>query len=74
MILYTHEEVRTTNPFFLDVVEDGEILVDDGTLAPNLAELRERLTALGSQRIILGDGSRYWVLKPDLKPSEVIKL
>ena len=52
-ILYTPEEIRDTKPIFLDMVEDAEILVDDGTFASKLAELRERLAALGSQRITL---------------------
>ncbi len=73
-IFYTPEEVGKTRPIFLDMVEDSEILLDDGTFSTKLAGLRERLAALGSQRITLEDGTRYWVLKPDLKPGEVVTL
>jgi len=29
---------------------------------------------LGSRKVILGNGSWYWDLKPDWKPGEVIEL
>jgi predicted nucleotidyltransferase len=73
-ILYTPDEVRETKPIFLDMVEDSLILVDDGTFAAKLTALRDRLAALGSQRVTLEDGTQYWVLKPDLKPGEVVTL
>lgn len=73
-IPYTADEVRETKRIFLDMVEDSEILVDDGTFAAKLVGLREGLAALGSQRITLEVGTQYWVLKPDLKPGEVVTL
>lgn len=69
------EEARAHPPIFLDMVEEAKILYDPtGQLQKELEAVRERLSALRSRKKHLPDGSWYWVLKPDLKPGEVIKL
>lgn len=73
-MLLSPAEARETRPVFLDMVEDGEILVDDGSFAAKLAEIRARMATLGSKRVTLADGTRYWVLKPDLTPGETVTL
>jgi uncharacterized protein len=73
-ILKTPEEVEFGSPLFLDMVEDARILHDqDGFLAAYLERLRRRLAELGSRRIWRGN-TWHWVLKPDLKPGEIITL
>ena len=73
-ILYTPEEIAETKPIFLGMVEDGVMVVDDGTLGGKLESLRARLRELGSRKVTLDDGTYYWQLKPDLKFGEVIEL
>lgn len=73
-ILYTPEEIQETKPVFLDMVEDGEILLDDGTFRNKLRDLKEKMTALRSRRVMREDGTWYWVLKPGMKLGEVITL
>jgi predicted nucleotidyltransferase len=73
-IFKTPEEVNAGSPLFLDMVEDARLLYDDGGfLAGYLERLRQRLVALGSRRIRRGN-TWHWVLKPDLKPGEIITL
>src|SRR5574340_879177 len=50
-ILYTPEEIRHTKPIFLDFVEDGVVLLDDGTMRAKLDQLRARMKTLGSRRV-----------------------
>ncbi len=71
---YKPEDLVETPPLLLDVSEDGVILYDDGLMKRKLAELKERLRALGSKRVRTRTGKWYWVLKPDLKLGEVIKI
>ncbi len=73
-ILYTPEEMTETKPIFLDMVEEGEILLDDGTLRNKFDSLRERLRELGSRKVSLPDGTYYWLLKPGLRFGDVIEL
>ncbi len=73
-LLYTPEEIKETKPIFLDMVEEGEMILDDGTLRNKLDSLRHRLRELGSRKISLPDGTYYWLLKPDLKFGEVFEL
>jgi predicted nucleotidyltransferase len=73
-VFKTPEEVEAGSPLFLDMVEDARILHDaDGFLAAYLDRLRARLQELGSRRVWSGNGW-YWVLKPDLRPGEIISL
>lgn len=73
-LAYTAEEARQLRWIYLDMVEDAVILFDrDGFLEGILNALRQRLQELGARREEI-KGVRYWVLKPDLKPGEVIEL
>jgi predicted nucleotidyltransferase len=73
-ILKTRQEALRVVPLYLDMVEDGCLLVDrGGFFAEVLAGLRERLRALGAERRRRGQ-VRYWVLKPDFRPGESIEL
>ncbi|HXG15818.1 MAG TPA: nucleotidyltransferase domain-containing protein [Calidithermus sp.] len=73
-VIKTRAEARHTVPLYLDLVEDAHLLYDrDGFFAGVLARLRQRLAELGAERRRLGR-VRYWVLKPDLAPGEVVEL
>lgn len=39
-----------------------------------LDQLRARMKTLGSRKIVLDDGTYYWLLKPGLRFGEVIEL
>ena len=73
-VLYTVKEIQDTKPIFLDMVEDGIILLDDGTLQEKIEKIKKRLKELGSRKVILEDGSYYWILKPGLKLGEEIAI
>jgi len=73
-ILYTPEEVQDTKPIFLDMVEDGEILLDDGTFKDKLEDIKRKMKELNSRKALLKDGTWYWELKPGMKLGEVISL
>ena len=70
----TPDEARRGSPLFLDMIEDGRILVDrDGFFGELLASFHRRLDRLGARRIWRG-GEWYWDLKPDYVPGEVFEL
>jgi predicted nucleotidyltransferase len=71
---YRPEDLTDTPPLLLDVVEDGIILYDDGFMRNILTALKEKLRALGSRRIRTRSGRWYWILKPDIKPGEIIQI
>lgn len=72
--ILTREEAAQTHRLYLDILEDGIILRDcDGFFAAVLAGLRAKLERLGAQRKRIGS-FRYWDLKPDFKPGDVIEL
>lgn len=73
-VLYTVDEIRDTKPIFLDMVEDGIILLDDGTFEKKIKEVKQRMKELGTQKISLENGDYYWILKPGLRLSEVVSL
>jgi len=50
------------------------IIVDDGTMSRKLEELRDGLRRMGAVRKTSRKGLRYWVLKPEVRPGEVIEL
>ncbi|MHA1208475.1 MAG: nucleotidyltransferase domain-containing protein [Candidatus Freyarchaeota archaeon] len=73
-VFFTPEEVKQHPPILLDVVEDGVILYDKGNFLRNTLEtLSERLRELGARKVKTRRGY-YWILKPDAKPSEVVKI
>lgn len=73
-VLYTVEEIQNTKPIFLDMVEDGIILLDDGTLQRKIKEIKENMKRLGSRKVILDDGSYYWIIKPDIRLGEEVTI
>lgn len=73
-LLKTRQEAGRVVPLYLDMVEDGRLLVDrGGFFAEVLAGLRARLAALGAERRRRGQ-VRYWDLKPDFRPGDRIEL
>ena len=71
---YKPEDLNDTPPLLLDVVEDGVIIYDDGLMTRKLSDLKEKLRSLGSKRIRTKSGKWYWVLKPDIKPGEILQI
>ena len=73
-VLYTSEEIENTKPVFLDMVDEGIVLFDDGTWNRKISDLRHRMEELGTHKVILPDGGYYWVIKPGLRLGEVVSL
>ena len=74
MVLKTRAEAARIVPLYLDLVEDARLLYDrDGFFRSVLARLRASLERLGAERRTRGR-IRYWVLKADWTPGEVIEL
>lgn len=73
-VIKSEAEARQTHPLYLDMTEEAVILFDRGEFfAGVLQRLRQRLQELNATRRQLGH-LRYWDLKPDFKPGEVIEL
>jgi len=73
-IIKSEAEAQRTHPVYLDMTEEAVILFDRvGFFAGILERLRGQLRELGAKRRQLGR-LRYWDLKPDFKPGEVITL
>lgn len=73
-VIRTEAEAQRMHPLYLDMTDEAVILYDrDEFFAQVLAQMQERLRAMGAQRKQLGR-LRYWDLKPDFKPGEVIVL
>ena len=73
-LVRTRTEAATLVPLYLDLVEDARLLYDPaGFFRSVLARLKASLQRLGSERRMRGK-VRYWVLKPDAAPGEVIEL
>jgi len=74
-LLFTPDEIKRHPPILLDIVEDGILLYDkDDYLRNVLLSIRDTLTKLGSRRVVTKRGSYYWVLKPDIKPGEIVRI
>jgi hypothetical protein len=69
----TPEELKTHPPILLDLTTDIVNLYDTGILSGELEKLRRRLRELGARKVRTGD-SWFWILKPDLKLGEEVKL
>jgi hypothetical protein len=66
--------VTFTTRHLLEVIEDGAILYDaDDFFAGVLRRLKEALRRLGAERKMIGH-LRYWDLKPDFQPGDVVEL
>jgi len=75
LIVKTPEEAAFHTPLYLDVVEDGILLLDRDRFFENvLTSMRSRMRELGSRRVFLPDGSWYWDLKPDFRPGDVVEI
>ncbi|MEM4616765.1 MAG: nucleotidyltransferase domain-containing protein [Archaeoglobaceae archaeon] len=73
-IMKTPDEVAKYPPILLDMVEDAIILHDRNDFFKNLIEdLRKKLEKLGAKRVRMGK-KWFWILKPDYKFGEVIKI
>ena len=73
-IMRTPEEAYRPVPLYLDMVDEAVLLFDRGGFFANvLSRLRDRLRTLGARRVVLGN-VRYWDLKPDYSPGDVIEL
>jgi hypothetical protein len=71
----TPQEARYHSPLYLDIVEDGILLVDRGGFFQAVLDaMRVRMRELGSRRVFLEDGSWYWDLKPDFRFGEVVEI
>ncbi len=73
-IIYQEDELAKTPSIFIDACFDSVIVYDTGVLKNKFEKVRRKLKELGAKRVDLGDGKRYWVLKPDLKPGEVFEI
>ena len=75
LVTKSPEEARYHSPLYLDITEDGILLVDrDGFFQAVLDAMRARMRALGSRRIFLENGGWYWDLKPDFRFGEVVEI
>jgi len=83
--LYGYPEITVTSlrrshalnfqPIYLDMILHRAILYDKNNFLKSLIQrLQNRLKALGAERIEYTDGLWYWVLKPDLKPGEILEI
>jgi len=71
-IFRTEREMELGGLIFLDMVYDSKVLFDRSDFFKNyIGKLKEKLNSMKALRINRGD-TWYWVLKPDLKPGEVI--
>jgi hypothetical protein len=71
LVVKSPEEARYHSPLYLDIVEDGILILDRGGL---VAAVLAAMRALGSRRVHLPDGSWYWDLKPDFRFGEVVEI
>jgi predicted nucleotidyltransferase len=68
-------EARFHSPLYLDIVEDGILILDrGGFFEAILARMRQRMRELGSRRVHLPDGTWYWDLKPDFRFGETVEI
>ena len=75
LVTKTPEEARHHSPLYLDMVEDGILLVDrDGFFQSILDAMRLRMRELGSRRVALPDGSWYWDLKPGFRFGDDVEI
>ena len=73
-IVKSKTEARMMHYLYLDMTEEAISLFDRNSFFARILErLRGRLRELGAERKQLGQ-LRYWDLKPDFKPGEVIRL
>jgi len=67
-------EAERTPLIMLDMVEDSLIIYDEGNFLEGVLEkLKRKLVEMGARRV-KGKSGRYWDLKPDYRPLEVIEI
>ena len=65
LLILSEEEANRPQPIFLDMIEEGRVLVDrDGFVRAQLSELAEQLRVTGAKKVYLEDGHWFWDLKP----------
>jgi hypothetical protein len=75
VVIWCREGLLNHPSLMLDMVDDAKIIFDrDNIMQNELQKVRQRLKELGSKRIYLKDGSWFWILKPDIKWGENIKI
>ncbi len=73
-IVFTPDEVSRHPPILLDIIIDGVIVYDKNDfLRKELEKLKVKLNSIGAKRIKSKHGW-YWILKPNIKFGEVIKI
>jgi len=73
-LILTEGEIERHPSILIDISQEGIIHFDrDDFLAEHLRQIRESLRNLGSVKKSTPQG-HYWILKPDLKPGEVIEI
>lgn len=73
-VILTPEEVKKHPPILLDLTQEGLILYDQENFLKNELEvLKAKLKELGARRV-KGRGGWYWILKPDAKLGDVVKI
>lgn len=74
-IILSEKEAMENRNIFLDMIDSSIILYDINNFFKNrLKELKNRLSELGSKKVVLEDKTWYWNLKPDMAAGEVIEL
>ena len=75
LVTKSPEEARRHSPLYLDIVEDGILLIDRADFFRTVLDgMRARMQELGSRRVFLDDGRWYWDLKPDFRFGEVVRI
>ncbi len=73
-ILKTPNEVLQGGYIYLDMVEESKLLIDKENFFKDfLCRLKIKMENWGSKKVQFKN-SYYWILKPDLKPGEVLRL
>ncbi len=73
-IIKTPEEILYGSPILFDMVDDSIVVYDKNDFFKRkIDNLKMKFKELGSKRVFLGT-RWYWILKPDLKPGEIIEL
>lgn len=74
-VILTKDELADHPPLLLDLTTDALVLLDQkNTFQREMEKVKERLEELGAKKITLSDGRWYWVLKPDLKKGEIVRV
>ncbi|MEM4311411.1 MAG: nucleotidyltransferase domain-containing protein [Nitrososphaerales archaeon] len=68
ILLITKEEAGMIHPFYLDMVDEGILILDkDEIMAKKIKEVKDRLREIGAIKIVEPEGSWYWILPKETK-------